>query len=221
MRILLAHIDSALPKGFPAHQADFNWEYTHSEKDLREKLYLYEYDCILLCSENNDLLKSLLETESKNANSGIILLSKAASLDHKVEALNEGADDYLTIPFHFEELKARIIAVVRRRRFNTRKNIHFANLIIDLDQRTVLVWEKAVLLTKKEYEILLYLIMNRHKTVSTVSLYEYLWNEDNEDREYYNLLLAHIKNLRKKLNLAKAELEIKNSYGIGYQIIEL
>lgn len=221
MRILVAHIDSAPPTGFPVQQQDFNLEFTGSEKELREKIYLYEYDCILLCNEDNRLLKLLQEAENRNMNSGLILLSRNLSLDQKVEALNEGADDFLSIPFHFEELKARILAVIRRKRFNTRKNIHFANLIIDLPQRTVLVWDKPVLLTKKEYEILLYLIMNRHKNVSTVSLCEYLWNEENDDREYYNLLLAHMKNLRKKLRQAKAEAEIKNSYGIGYQIIEL
>jgi len=130
-------------------------------------------------------------------------------------------DDCLTAPIHPEELKARILAIIRRKKFNARHRIHFANLILDLDQKQVSVWNTAVSLTPKEYEILLYLIMNQKKTVSPAMLSEYLWGEASEEKESNNPLIAHIKNLRKKLKQAKAELEIKNLYAVGYQIVEL
>ena len=225
MKILVLYSEhEAVPfSDLSGKDTDFIIEWTTSTKEASEKIHLYEYDCILLFSDfsRKEVQELFHEISESNKNSGLIFISKEITVEQKVKALNAGADDCLIAPIHPEELKARIHAIIRRKKFNTRHQIHFANTVIDLDQKQVLVWDTPVSVTPKEYEILLYLIMNQKKTVSPTMLSEYLWGEASEDKESNNLLIAHIKNLRKKLKQAKAELEIKNIYAVGYQIVEL
>ena len=204
-------------------EVDFMVEWSTSRISASEKIQLYEYDCILLFtdSDNQEAQEIILEIGKTNKNSGVILLSSKITVAQKIKALNAGADDCLSVPIHPEELKARILAIIRRKRFHTLHEIRFANIIIDLAKKQLCVWNTPVTLTPKEYKIMLYLIMHQKKTVSPIMLAEYLWGEESEEKESNNLLIAHIKNLRKKLKQAKAELEIKNIYAVGYQIIEL
>jgi len=205
-----------------AKEAGFTIELASSFQEASEKAHLYEYDCILLYSSHKSNSYHLLqELLLQNQNSGLILLTPQLTVEEKVNAFHAGADDCLDIPYHIDELKARIIAIVRRKKFNTRHLIHFANTVIDLGSKSIRVWNTPITLTPKEYDILLYLIMNRHKAVQTIRLSEYIWGEAYESKESNNLLITHIKNLRKKLNQAKAEVEIKNIYAVGYQIVEL
>lgn len=204
-------------------EIDFSIEWTNSHTLASEKIHLYEYDCILIFTGSNqqEAQDIILESGKTNKNSGLILLAPEITVAQKVRALNAGADDCLTVPIHPDELKARILAIIRRKKFNTQHQIRFANIIVDLEQKQVAVWNTPVALTPKEYDILIYLIMNQKKTVSPAMLAEYLWGEESEEKESNNPLIAHIKNLRKKLTQAKAELEIKNIYAVGYQIVEL
>jgi DNA-binding response OmpR family regulator len=223
MKILIAY-DSEyrfLPETLVT-DSSFSIELSTSKAEASERIHLYEYDCILLCSdaESREFQTLLNEVTHSNKSSGLIFISKEITVEQKVKALNAGVDDCLLYPIHPEEIKARILAIIRRKKFNAHQHIHFANLIIDLHQKKVLVWNTPIALTPKEYEILLYLIMNQQKIVAPALLSEYLWREASEDKESNNLIV-HIKNLRKKLKQSKAEIEIKNVYAIGYQIIEL
>jgi DNA-binding response OmpR family regulator len=192
-----------------------------SFEEAPEKAYLYEYDCLLLYGTRySDWHPLLVELTVQNKNNGLILLTPEINIEEKVKSFNAGADDCLSIPYHTEELKARITAIVRRKKFNARHLIHFANTVTDLGTKSVCVWNNALALTPKEYDIFLYLVMNRHKAAQTIHLAEYLWGESWDSKESNNLLISHIRNLRKKLHLAKAELEIKNIYAVGYQIVE-
>ncbi|MDB5257462.1 MAG: basR [Chitinophagaceae bacterium] len=204
-----------------AKETNFTTEFVSFDQ-ASEKVHLYEYDCLLLYSNQYKHWHPLLvELTLQNKTSGLILLTPEISVEEKVKAFNAGADDCLSIPYHIDELKARIVAIVRRKKFNARHLIHFANTVIDLGSKSVCVWNNPIALTPKEYDILLYLVMNRHKAVQTIHIAEYLWGESWDTKESNNLLITHIRNLRKKMMLAKAELEIKNIYAVGYQIIEL
>ena len=198
-------------------------EFAKSIKEASEKLYLYQYDCVVLeiDSAESETFKLLKSCAEENKSEGLIALSSNSILENKVNILNAGADDFLTIPFQFEELFARIRAVIRRKRFDTRAKLYLGNLVIDLLQNTALAWDKDLNLTKKEYELLLFLIANKTRTLTKTTLSEYLWGDQADNMDSYNLLFAHIKNLRKKLQQSKTELEIKNVYGVGYQIIEI
>jgi DNA-binding response OmpR family regulator len=203
-------------------EAGYLYEFLNDYKHAFEKLEIYEYDCILLnFSSNDDIFDFIKLQETNNNISGVIILSAEATVENKVKLLNMGADDFITMPVHFSELSARINAVIRRKKFQTNNKIHFANLVVDFHLRKVLVWNTSVELTKKEYEILLYLIANKIKVVTRIALAEYLWGENTDNMDSFNILSAHIKNIRRKMKEAKAEIEIKNIYGIGYQIIEL
>lgn len=225
MKILIANITGKdhLVSETIVDGLDFTIDIAKSVNEVSEQMHLYEYDCILIhCNLEDKVTDDFLYlVEKSNLHSGLILISDKDTVEYKIKALNAGADDYLSIPYHVEELRARILAIVRRKKFNVRNKIHFGNIIIDLGLKNVFVWNNQVALTKTEYEILIYLMMNKHRTVTQLMLSEYIWSEDAVNMDSTNVLIAHIKNLRKKLNSAKAELEIKNIYAVGYQIVEI
>jgi DNA-binding response OmpR family regulator len=94
-------------------------------------------------------------------------------------------------------------------------------MLIEFDKRMVSVWNDRINFTRKEYDIFLHLVANKDKVVSKLELAEYSWGDTTDQMDSFNILSAHIKNIRKKMKEAKAETEIRNSYGVGYQIIEL
>ena len=201
----------------------FSVNYIWENSKASEYIQLYEYDCILFHYQKpDDKAKNLLtEIHKKINDTGLIILSETVTVGDKIQLLNDGADDCLSIPYDTEELKARILAIIRRKKFNTRNSIHIANVVIDITAQSILVWDTPIILTPTEYDLFLFLIMNRSSTLSQTKLVDYLWGDAAEDKEASNLLISHIKNLRKKLKSAKAELEIKNVYAVGYTLIEL
>lgn len=225
MKVLIATPDNEQQQLLNSilEQTGFTIDLTTSFNAASERIHISEYDCIILSNNFNTNGNPSLLTEilKQGRNEGIIMISSTESLEEKVKALREGADDFIILPTHPEEISARIYALIRRKKFHTSTNVYFGNLTINIQNRTVLVWDKAIAFTKKEIDILLYLISNKDKVVQKDKLSEYLWSEDSGAPDSDNALIAHIKNIRKKLTQEKTEVEIKNIYGIGYQIIEL
>lgn len=191
--------------------------------EARDKIGIYEYDCILLDINLKDgngleLLKDLKEKEIED---GVIIVSARNSLDDKLEGLNLGADDYLAKPFHMAELNARVKAVLRRRQFKGANKINIANVSIDLDEHTVHVEDTELSLNRKEFEILLFFCSNQNRLVNKTALAEHVWGDHIDQADSFEFIYSQIKNLRKKLSVAKAELEIKAVYGIGYKLVVL
>ena len=187
-----------------------------------ERINLYDYDCIILDinlpdGSGFDLLE-ILHKEDKT--DGVIILSARNSLDDKLKGLGLGADDYLTKPFYFSELNARIKAIIRRKQFKTNRLVHYANLVIEPDQYIVGIdnLESPLSLTKKEYAILTHLINNHKRVITKVSLAEYIWGDYVDEVQSFDFLFSQIRNLRRKLKEAGANVEITNIYGVGYQI---
>jgi DNA-binding response OmpR family regulator len=188
--------------------------------EASEKVSLYEYDCILLDINLPDAsgFKLLDELKEINKTEGVIIISARDSVDDKIKGLNLGADDYLTKPFHLSELNARIQAVIRRKKFDTGRKILFANIEIDILQLIVKIDGHIVSFTKKEFDILQHLIANRNIVVSKNSIVEYIWGNYVDNSLSLDLLSTHLKNLKRKLKQADATAEIRNVYGVGYQI---
>jgi DNA-binding response OmpR family regulator len=188
-----------------------------------EKISMYTYDCILLDINLPDAsgFKLLDELKDIDKTEGVIIISARDSIDDKIRGLNLGADDYLTKPFHLSELNARIQAVIRRKKFDTSRRILFANIEIDILQLVVRINGNSISLTKKEFDILQHLIANRNIVVSKNSIVEYIWGDYVDNSLSLDLLSTHLKNLKKKLKHANAMAEIRNVYGVGYQIIEI
>lgn len=186
-----------------------------------EKIELYDYDCILLdimLPDGNGL--SLLEKLKKmHKKDSIIIISAKDSLDDKVSGLELGADDYLAKPFHLAELIARIKSAIRRKQNDGEIFIEAGNLKIFPDAFKVLVEDKELELNRKEYDILLYFVNRCNRLINKNTLAESVWGDHIDQVDNFDFIYAQIKNLRKKLKDAGANMEIKAVYGIGYKMI--
>ena len=201
---------------------NFVVETADSVFEAQNKIGVYSYDCILLDINLKDGSGfSLLEDLKKNnIEDGVIIVSARNSLDDKLEGLNLGADDYLAKPFHMSELNARVKAVLRRRQFKGNNKIIIGNLSIDLDEHEVSIDEKPLNLNRKEFEILLFFTSNQNRLVNKSALAEHVWGDHIDQADSFEFIYSQIKNLRKKLKAADADIEIKAVYGIGYKLVE-
>ena len=149
---------------------------------------------------------------------GVIIVSAKDSLDDKLKGLDLGADDYLPKPFHMAELRARVKAVLRRRNFEGHTELQFGNVSINTSNRTLFIKKEEVDLNRKEYDVLLYLASNKDRLVNKTALAEHVWGDNIDQADSFDFIYSQIKNLRKKLETQKADIEIKAVYGIGYKL---
>ncbi|MAX79080.1 MAG: DNA-binding response regulator [Crocinitomicaceae bacterium] len=187
-----------------------------------DKIFIYEYDCILLdiMLPNGNGLNILAELKKEGKSENVIIISAKDSLDDKLKGLELGADDYLTKPFHLAELNARVKAVLRRQKLNGKDTIEIANIALDLKERTFVVNNQNVLLNRKEFDILNYFLLNKKRLVTKSALAEHVWGDNSDNADSFDFIYYQIKNLRKKLQSANAEIEIESIYGIGYKLVE-
>lgn len=174
-----------------------------------------DYDLILL----DLMLPSLNGIEicrrlKKEKNTPIIMLSAKDSVMDKVSGLQMGADDYVSKPFAIEELLARIQVVFRRDNNSNSKNLNFKDLSINIDSRVVKKGDEELNLTNKEYELLLYLMENKDKVISRLSLLESVWGYNYETET--NVVDVYVRHLRNKLDTEDKEEYIKTVRSIGY-----
>jgi DNA-binding response OmpR family regulator len=152
-----------------------------------------------------------------NIKTPIILLTALTQISNKVEALDSGADDYITKPFSFEELSARINSVLRRYNLST-ESLEYDDLLLDLPNRKVdTLSGKRVELTDKEFELLKYFILNKGDVLDKEILCKVIWHLDFVPKT--NICEVTIKNLRKKLEDSTGKKYIKTLYGEGYLLL--
>lgn len=187
--------------------------------EARSKLLLYEYDCVLLdiMLPDGNGLSLLKELADKKINRNVIILSARDSVDDKIEGLELGADDYLPKPFHLAELHARIRSLMRRRR-DGEQTICLGNIELNPDLFSVKVGGKTLDVSRKEFDILHYLISRPDRVVSKEALAEAVWGDYIDQSDNFDFIYAHMKNLRKRLKAASADIELKTVYGFGYKI---
>ncbi|HCN83314.1 MAG TPA: DNA-binding response regulator [Sphingobacteriaceae bacterium] len=185
------------------------------------KLSAENYDCILLDiglpdGEGFEVLEYL---QLHKRNEAVIIISARNSLDDRINGLNIGADDYLTKPFHLAELKARVEAVYRRKMANGSQKVVFNEITIDIQSRNVEVDGTQIILTRKEYDMLIYFIANKGKIISKTAIAEHLWGDEMNMYDNLDFIYTHIKNLRKKILDATSNDYLKSIYGIGYKFM--
>ena len=200
----------------------FSCEEAHTGRIASDKLFSNDYDLLLLDLglpdyDGIDLLK---ESIANNSNTAVIILSARSALEDRIKGLNFGADDYLRKPFSLLELKSRILAVMRRKHGIRVNVININNLVLDLDKRTVTSNGTLINLTRKEYDILSFLILNKNRVVTRLQISEHIWGDIIEENYNSNYVDVHIKNLRKKLADYVEGDFLETVRGIGFQFIE-
>lgn len=153
-----------------------------------------------------------------NSEVPIIILTASAEPNIKVKLFEAGADDYITKPFHVSELKARLVAILRRQRFDPEAPylLKADDLILDPIKRQVKRGSKPISLRRKEFGILEYLLRNRGRVVTRAMIMDNVWDEGSDS--WNNTIDVHIKYLRDKVDRPFKHKLIKTEYGIGYTI---
>jgi len=220
MKILIIEdeklIAESLKDGLEQHRFIVDIAYTGSEG--YNLLQEFDYDIIILDLMLPDISGEQLcrKLRFENIDTYILMLTAKKQLSDIVDGLNCGADDYLTKPFEFSELLARLRALLRRSS-PVKENIFKCNEItLDLDREQVFVESRQVVLTKKEFMILEYLIRHKGQLISRNQLLEHAWDRNVDI--FTNIVDTHIKNIRKKLG--KSGKYIITVYGSGYRIID-
>jgi len=194
-------------------------ELAESYSEGMDKMSQYSYDCIVLdlMLPGGDGLKILEELKRRGKEDGVIIISAKDSLEDRLTGLTIGADDYLSKPFHLSELVARIYAVIRRRQLGNLNVIRQGEITIDVLSRKVSVNEQEIVLTRREFDLLLYFISNKNKVISKSAIAEYLSGDFADMLDNYDFIYGHIKNLKKKLGEFGADNYVKTIYGAGYK----
>lgn len=221
MKILIIEDEEELAKSMAGYLAEEHYlcEFASTFSSAFDKIHSYDYDCILLdlMLPGGDGIKILEALKENNKQDGVIIISARNSIGDKVRGLQLGADDYLAKPFHLSELGARVYSVLRRKNFGSQNKVSFGALKIDLPAKTVLVNDQNVALTRKEFDLLLFLVSNKNKIISKTALAEHLSGDMADMLDNHHFVYAHIKNLKKKLSDSGCPDYIKTVYGMGYK----
>lgn len=219
MKILIIEDEKTLSESITAYLKgeEYICETAADYSSALEKTESYNYDCILLdlTLPQGNGMEILRQLRKNNKTDGVLIISAKNAIDDKVAGLNLGADDYLAKPFHLSELSARIAAIIRRKQFEGNNLVRFHEISIDTFAKTVMVKNRPLELTRKEYDLLLYFISNKGRVISKNAIAEHLWGDDMPGN--YDFIYTHIKNLRKKLQDASQEDYIRSVYGMGYK----
>lgn len=221
MKILIVEDEREMVKSIVQYlrQESYVCEVAYTASDAEEKIMLHDYDCILLditLPDGNGLVV-LEKLKHEGKLDAVIIISAKNSIEDKIKGLNLGADDYLPKPFHLAELGARVSAVIRRKRFGGSNSITLHEITVDLLGKTVSVNGKIVDLTRKEYDLLLFVITNQNRVVTKNAIAEHLSGDDADVFDNFDFIYAHMKNLKKKLMEANCPDYIKTVYGLGYK----
>ncbi|MDM8160080.1 response regulator transcription factor [Labilibaculum sp. K2S] len=186
------------------------------------KLFSYQYDVILLdvgLPDGNGL--DLLSTIKKyQLAGGVIIISARNSTVDKITGLDLGADDYMTKPFELSELNSRIRAVIRRRQLNGNNILVFNEISINTDSKTVFAAQKEITLTKKEYDLFLFFLINKNRVLTKEVLADHLWEDNIDLAVSFDFIYTHMNNIRKKIRSAGGNDYIKTIYGMGYKFTD-
>lgn len=221
MKILIIEDEKELAHSIGAYLTGEQYlcEYATTYAEALEKIEVYLYDCILLdlMLPGGDGISVLEAFRTLKVPTGIIIISAKNSVEDKIKGLQIGADDYLAKPFHLSELAARIHSVIRRKHFGNSNIIQQNEIRIDLLAKVVFVNNKEVVLTRKEFDLLLYFVSNKNKVISKNALAEHISGDIADMFDNYDFVYAHIKNLKKKLAEAGGGNYLKTLYGSGYK----
>lgn len=220
MKILLVEdekkVAAFLKKGL--EQEYYSVDVSYDGKDGYLKAVSNEYDLMIfdVMLPYKDGITLLKEVRNKEITTPILMLTAKSQTVNKVAGLDAGADDYLTKPFAFEELLARIRSLLRRKEREKSIQLKAADLILNTQSHKVTRNETEIILTPKEYAILEYLLRNKNKVISRIKLTEHVY-EYNFDPET-NVIDVYINKLRNKIDKDFSTQILHTVRGVGYII---
>ena len=221
MKVLLVedHVDLAKNMHTYLSKEGYVCEVSDTVETAMSKLGGFKYDVMVLDlmlpdGSGLDILRWVKQTDSEM---GVLILSAKNSLQDKIDGLELGADDYLPKPFHFAELNARLKAIFRRRQLQGSSIIEYEDIQIDTEKHEVTVKGHLLDLTRKEYELLLYFLVNKNRVLTKQSIAEHLWGDYIDALDSFDFVYQHIKNVRKKITQAGGKDLIQTMYGSGYK----
>ena len=201
-------------------KAFFLCDLAHSFKQGFEKLEMNQYDYVLIDlglpdGDGFDLLK---KARKSNPEAAYIILTARGKLEDRVAGLDMGADDYLAKPFFLPELQSRMQAIARRKFKVPEELLPLGNFDIDLQKRMVFFGTEQIELSRKEFDLLSYLLLHKNRVLTRMQLSEHIWGNFVDDDYDSNYIDAHIKNIRKKLNIYAPTEWLETVRGVGYRI---
>jgi DNA-binding response OmpR family regulator len=223
MNVLIVEDEKALTTELEIFLANCNYicETCYDGTSASEKISTNLYDFILIDLglpdyEGLDLLK---EAKKYNPEAACIILTARAEVYDRIKGLDLGADDYLAKPFSLLELQSRMHAITRRKFGLKNSVVVLGEFLIDLTNRTIAHGETLInTITKKEFDLVAYLILHKNRTLTRSQLSEHIWGSIVNDDYDSNYIDAHIKNIRKKLNAYAPPDWLETVRGLGYRI---
>ena len=218
MRILIVEDEKALCDAIARglRHLDYSVDCCYNGQSALDVLSFERFDLVILDlnlpdADGMTVLKTLRATDDETK---VLILSARGEVADKVAGLDAGANDYLTKPFHLDELAARIRSLTRRQFTQNDVVLTCGNLTFDTKARTACVGQEALALTRKETGILEHLLLNQGRPVSHEELLEHVW--DRNANSFSNSIRVHMSSLRKKLRAALGYDPIRNRIGEGY-----
>jgi DNA-binding response OmpR family regulator len=223
MNVLIIEDEEALASELEIFLINYNYicEVCYNGKLASERIATNLYDFILidLGLPDYDGLDLLKEAKRNNPDAACIILTARAEIYDRVRGLDLGADDYLPKPFSLLELQSRMQAIMRRKFGLKQSIVELGDFLINLTDRVITHQEDVInTITKKEFDLIAYLILHKNRTLTRTQLSEHIWGSIINDDYDSNYIDAHIKNIRKKLNVYASPDWLETVRGLGYKI---
>lgn len=198
----------------------FSVDISNTATDGEEKAMINGYDAILLDLNlpDKDGLNVLTSLREQKLQTPIVIITARGDVSQRAYGLNSGADDYVTKPFDFTELQARIQAVIRRSYGRTKNEINIGRLQIDPNVRRAYVDGLEITLSAKEFDILEYIASRHPDVVPSEDIAEHVYDEFFDP--FSSVVRVHIANLRKKLSAVSRDCLLSTVKGKGYRLCE-
>jgi two-component system OmpR family response regulator len=222
MKILIIEDEKTLAREMKVflEKAFYLCDNAYSAGQARLLMEENEYDFILLDLglPDDDGLHLLNDTKKTCPYASYIILTARGNLEDRIKGLDLGADDYLAKPFSLLELQSRMQAISRRKSGNNDPIVELGEFNIDLNKRAVRYENKEIELSRKEFDLLSYMLLHKNRPLTRLQLSEHIWGNFSDDDYDSNYIDVHIKNIRKKM-VAHAPVDwLQTLRGIGYKI---
>ncbi len=222
MKVLIIEDERSLAREMKVflEKAFYLCDTAYSAEQARQLMVENEYDFILLDLglPDSDGLALLNDTKKICPNASYIILTARGNLEDRIKGLDLGADDYLAKPFSLMELQSRMQAISRRKSGNNDPVLEVGDFNIDLNKRVVRFETNEIELSRKEFDLLSYMLLHKNRPLTRLQLSEHIWGNFSDDDYDSNYIDVYIKNIRKKMAAYASVDWLQTLRGIGYKI---